>query len=151
MMTRRLAMLAWIGLVPACGLAIGYATRPGDWYAALAKPAFTPPGWLFAPAWTALYAMIGLAGWRAWKMAPRGRPMTLWWMQLGLNFLWSPVFFGARRIGLALLVIVPLLAAILGFIVAAWRRDPVAASLFVPYATWVAFAAVLNGSILALN
>ena len=77
--------------------------------------------------------------------------MTLWWTQLVLNFLWSPVFFGAHQIGLALAVILLLLAAILAFIATAWRQNRVAAWLFVPYAAWVAFASVLNGSIFALN
>ncbi len=62
--------------------------------------------------------------------------MTAWFIQLGLNFIWSPVFFGAHRIGLALAIIVALLAAILTFIVAAWPRDHVASWLFVPYAAW---------------
>jgi tryptophan-rich sensory protein len=75
----------------------------------------------------------------------------LWWAQLALNFLWSPVFFAAHRIGLALVVILLLLAAILAFIALSWRRDRVSAWLFVPYAAWVAFASVLNGAILFLN
>jgi tryptophan-rich sensory protein len=77
--------------------------------------------------------------------------MKLWWAQLVLNFLWSPVFFAAHRIGLALLVILLLLAAILTFPVMSWRQSRVAAWLFAPYAAWVAFAAVLNGSIWLLN
>ena len=77
--------------------------------------------------------------------------MKLWWTQLVLNFLWSPVFFGAHQIGLALVVILLLLAAILAFIATAWRQNRVAAWLFAPYAAWVAFASVLNGSIFTLN
>jgi tryptophan-rich sensory protein len=77
--------------------------------------------------------------------------MRLWWAQLVLNFAWSPVFFAAHQIGLALVVILLLLAAILAFIASAWRKDRPAAWLFVPYAAWVAFASALNGAILALN
>jgi tryptophan-rich sensory protein len=77
--------------------------------------------------------------------------MKLWWAQLALNFLWTPVYFGAHQIGLAFVVILPMLAAILAFIVSAWRLDRVAAGLFLPYAAWVAFASVLNGTIWALN
>jgi translocator protein len=77
--------------------------------------------------------------------------MRRWWAQLVLNFLWSPVFFSAHKIGLALAVIVLLLAIILGFIVTSWREDRVAARLYVPYSAWVAFAWILNASIFALN
>ena len=77
--------------------------------------------------------------------------MRLWWTQLTLNFLWSPVFFAAHQIGLALLVILLLLSAILAFIVISWRDDRLAAWLFAPYAAWVLFASVLNGAIWLLN
>jgi tryptophan-rich sensory protein len=77
--------------------------------------------------------------------------MRLWWAQLALNFLWSPVFFAAHRIGLALVVILLLLAAIPAFIVMVWRQDRVAALMFAPYAAWVAFASVLNGALWTLN
>jgi benzodiazapine receptor len=77
--------------------------------------------------------------------------MKLWWLQLALNFLWSPVFFGAEQVGLALAVILALLLTILAFIAMAWSRDRAAAALFVPYALWVAFASLLNASIWMLN
>jgi tryptophan-rich sensory protein len=77
--------------------------------------------------------------------------MRLWWGQLALNFLWSPVFFAAHQIGIALVIILLLLAAIFAFIATAWRLDRVAAWLFVPYAAWVAFASFLNASFFALN
>ena len=150
-MNQRIVMIVFVALVLGGGLAIGYVTRPGDWYEQLAKPAFTPPGWLFGPVWTALYILIGIAGSRVWRIDRRGRPMTLWWAQLGLNFLWSPVFFAAHQVGLALIVILLLLRAILGFIAVSWNRDRLAAWLFMPYAAWVAFASVLNASIFALN
>ena len=150
-MNHRLALPLFLVLVVGGGLAIGYVTAPGAWYAQLAKPAFTPPGRIFGPVWTVLYVLIAVAGWRVWRRDRGGWPMRLWWVQLGLNFLWSPVFFSAHRIGLALAVVLLLLGAILAFIFTAWARDRVAAWLFAPYAAWVAFAAVLNASIFALN
>jgi len=150
-MSNTLSLLLFLVLALGGGLAIGYVTAPGEWYAALAKPWFTPPGWLFAPVWTVLYALIAVTGWRTWRRAPAGRAMRFWWLQLGLNFLWSPAFFAARQIELALVVILLLLAAILGFMAAARRDDPLAPWLFAPYAAWVAFATALNGSIAGLN
>jgi translocator protein len=150
-MNHRLALIVFLVLVVGGGLAIGYLTAPGEWYARLAKPAFNPPGWVFGPVWTVLYVLIAVVGWRVWQRDRDGWPMKLWWTQLAANFLWSPVFFAAHQIGLALLVILLLLAAILAFVASAWRQDRVAAWLFVPYAAWVAFASVLNGSIWMLN
>ena len=143
-------LLAFIVLVVSGGLAIGYFTAPGEWYARLNKPFFTPPGWLFAPVWTLLYVIIAVAGWRCWEVGAR-KTMRLWWLQLFLNFLWPLVFFSAHQIQLAFVVIMLLLTAIVGFMASAWSRDRIAMLLFVPYAAWVAFAAVLNGHIVAAN
>jgi tryptophan-rich sensory protein len=150
-MNRRLSLPLFVLPVVVGGLAIGYVTPPGDWYAQLTKPAFNPPGWIFAPMWTVLYILVAVAGWLVWQRPPSGWPMMLWWAQLVLNFLWSPTFFAAHQIGLALVVVLLLLGVIIAFIVAAWQRDRMAAWLFVPYAAWVAFASVLNAAILALN
>jgi tryptophan-rich sensory protein len=138
-MNRWITLIGFFILTVGGGLAIGFLTAPGEWYGGLAKPAFNPPNWLFAPVWTVLYGLIAVAGWR------------IWWVQLGLNFLWSPTFFAAHRIGLALVVILLLLAAILAFIIMSWRQDRAAAWLFAPYAAWVAFASVLNAAIWLLN
>jgi tryptophan-rich sensory protein len=150
-MNRWFSLVGFLVLVLGGGLAIGYVTVPGEWYAGLAKPSFNPPGWIFGPVWTVLYVLIAVAGWRIFERGRTGWPMRLWWAQLVLNFLWSPAFFAAHRIGLALIVILLLLAAIFAFIVTAWRQDRVAAWLFFPYAAWVAFASLLNGSIWMLN
>ncbi|HUE45770.1 MAG TPA: TspO/MBR family protein [Aestuariivirgaceae bacterium] len=151
-MRRKWVLLAaFLVLVVGGGLAIGYLTAPGEWYAQLAKPAFNPPAWVFGPAWTTLYILIAVAGWRVWRRDRGGWAMTLWWVQLGLNFAWSPMFFSAHQIGLALVIVVALFAVILAFMAATWRRVPVAALLFAPYAAWVAFASVLNASIWSLN
>jgi tryptophan-rich sensory protein len=148
---RRLVLLLFLVLVVGGGLAIGFFTAPGAWYAGLAKPAFNPPNWVFAPVWTVLYILIAIAGWRVWRGHAGGWAMRLWWAQLVLNFLWSPVFFAAYRIDLALAIVLLLLAIILAFMAAAWRQDRMAAWLIAPYAAWVAFASALNAAIFALN
>jgi len=149
--TGRKPLMLFVAGVALAGMMLGYANRPDGWYAALSKPAFNPPNYLFAPVWLALYVCIGVAGARTWSAGPRSPAMAAWAAQMTLNFLWSPVFFGMHRIGLALGVIVALLTAIAAFIVVQWRADRPAALLFVPYAAWVAFATVLNGSIYRLN
>ena len=147
----RLSLMLFLALVVGGGLAMGYLTAPGEWYAQLVKPAFTPPGWIFGPVWAVLYVLVAVAGWRVWQRDRSGWPMKLWWTQLVLNFLWSPVFFSAHQIGIALIVILLLLGAILAFMFTSWARDRVAPWLFAPYAAWVAFASVLNASIFVLN
>ena len=136
-------------------LAIGFASAwlspPGEWYAALSKPSFNPPNWIFGPVWTTLYVLIAIAGWRVWHIAGASTARAFWWAQLGLNFLWSPVFFAAHMIGTALVVIVLLAAAIVGFIVASRRVDGLSALLFLPYLAWVAFATALNTALWLLN
>ena len=145
------SLAAFLVLVMGGGIVIGAVTAPGDWYAGLEKPAFNPPDWVFGPVWTLLYLCIAVAGWRVWHRAADSRAMALWFAQMGLNFLWSPVFFAAQRPGWAFLVILAMLLAILAFIAVTWQRDRPAALLFLPYAAWVGFAALLNGSIYALN
>lgn len=150
-MTRFIPLALFLAVTLGGGLLIGATNAPGPWYAALDKPPFNPPDWLFAPVWSVIYVLIAIAGWRIWRLrdAP-GKPggaMTAWWVQLGLNFLWSPVFFTLQAPGLALVIILALFAAVAAFIVLAWERDRPAALLFVPYEAWVAFATLLNASI----
>jgi benzodiazapine receptor len=133
------------------GSLIGIANTPGEWFDALNKPSFNPPGWLFSPVWTILYVLIAVAGWRVWVSRPGRGAMAVWWLQLGLNFLWSPVFFTLQSPGLALVVIFPLLLAIFTFISLTWSSDRTASVLFIPYAMWVSFASILNLSIFLLN
>lgn len=147
----RLVLLAFLIFVVFGGFAMGYLAPPGPWYEALPKPAFNPPNWVFGPVWTVLYVLIALAGWRVWRENAGGWPMRIWWVQLGLNYLWTPIFFGARRPDLAFGIILLLLGTILAFIALSWKRHRVSAWLFVPYAFWVAFASLLNGAILILN
>lgn len=150
-MNRWLSLSGFLLLVIGGGLMIGYVTAPGEWYARLAKPSFNPPGWIFGPVWTVLYVLIAVAGWRTFERDRRGWPMRLWWAQLALNFLWSPVFFATHRIGLGFAVILLLFAVILAFVAMTRRQDRVAAWLLAPYAAWVAFASVLNGAIWMSN
>ena len=130
------------------------ATSVGSWYPSLAKPPFNPPNWIFAPVWTALYFMMALAGWRVWRREGLRRArwaLSLYALQLALNLAWSILFFGLRLIGVALLEIVVLLLAILATTVVFWQRDRAAGLLFIPYAGWVGFAAVLNAALWQLN
>jgi tryptophan-rich sensory protein len=150
-MRARLVLVFFLLLVLGGGLALGWLTAPGEWYAALAKPSFNPPAWVFGPAWTTLYVLIAIAGWLVWQRDRGGLPMKLWWAQLVLNFAWTPVFFSLHQVGAALAVILALLVVILAFMASAWRLDRTAAYLFIPYAAWVAFASTLNGAIFVLN
>jgi translocator protein len=147
-MRRALVTVALLVVVLGGGLAIGAVTRPDGWYAALAKPPFNPPNWVFAPAWTLLYVTIAVAGARAYE---RVGGFFLWVAQLALNFAWTPAFFLLHRPTLALCLIAALLAVILVFIVTRWTADRISALLFAPYAAWVAFATLLNASIVVLN
>ncbi len=150
-MARYLPLVLFVLLVVGGGSLIGVNNVPGEWYENLNKPPFNPPNWIFGPVWTVLYIMIGIAGWRVWRLRRTGGAMTAWWVQLGLNFLWSPVFFTLQNIGLALVVVVGMLLSIIAFIVLAWRQDRAAALLFIPYLAWVSFATLLNASIFYLN
>lgn len=140
--------ILFIVAVLAGGLLIGVTFAPGEWYAALRKPFFTPPNEWFAPIWTTLYVLIAIAGARIWM---RRGPIVLWLMQMALNFAWTPVFFGAQQMGAGLAIIAALLLTILAFIIRAWKTDVIAALLFVPYAAWVATAMALNGALILLN
>ncbi|AJY45747.1 TspO/MBR family protein [Martelella endophytica] len=140
-----------IGTVIA-GLLVGYITLPGEWYAGLAKPPFNPPNWIFGPVWTVLYILIGRVGARAYfRRVEHPNLLNLWIALLILNLLWSPAFFGLHQMVLALAIIILLLLGIIAFIAIARKRDPVSAGLFVPYLIWVAFATLLNASLLYLN
>ena len=134
----------------------GWATAGsvGTWYAALEKPSFNPPDWVFAPVWSALYLMIAVAGWRAWRRGAGQAArlaLTAYAVQLALNLSWSFVFFGAQLIGAALAVIAALLAAILANAFLFWRIDRAAGALLLPYAAWVSFATLLNAALWRLN
>ena len=146
-----LTLALFIVVVLGVGIAIGFATPPGEWYRALEKPVFNPPNWLFGPVWTAIYILIAVAGWRIYCRAPKSQAMTMWFAQLALNWAWSPVFFGLEAIWPAFIVIVALWISIVAFIIRAKEIDGVATILFMPYLAWVSFALVLNLAIGILN
>ena len=145
------SLAGFVLLVLGGGTGIGTLAHPDAWYAGLAKPSFNPPNWLFAPVWSTLYILIAIAGWLVWSRDRAGAAMTLWWVQLVLNFLWSPAFFAFHSIGLALVIVALLLGVIWGFVFLEARRAPWAALLFVPYGLWVGFATVLNAALWMLN
>ncbi len=130
------------------------------WYAAIEKPAWNPPPWLFGPVWTFLYVTMGFSAWLVWRSG-RGRTVTVeqrsrtallvYAVQLGANAAWSPVFFGAKRIDLALAVIALLLVLIVATIRRFYQVRRLAGLLLVPYLTWVTFATILNATIWQLN
>jgi tryptophan-rich sensory protein len=124
------------------------------WYKRLRKPAFQPPGAVFAPVWTALYGLIAVSGWRVWNQPTgpaRSRALALWGLQLGLNSAWSFLFFGRRRPDASLLDIAALGPAIAAYALAARQVDRGAAWMMAPYLGWVAFATLLNEEIVRLN
>lgn len=118
-----ISAVAFVAIIMAISLGIGYLTAPGEWYENLNKPAFNPPSWVFGPVWTVLYVMIAIAGWRIWRTAPKSAAMPLWVAQMILNWLWSPAFFGAEAPALALAIILAMLVSIALFIAQAWRHD----------------------------
>jgi translocator protein len=126
----------------------------GGWYAALAKPAWTPPNWVFGPVWSLLYLAMAVAAWMVWRQVgfPRAASaLNLFAVQLVLNVCWSAIFFGAHRPGLAFVEILLLWLLILATMVAFRLLSRAAAWLMAPYLLWVAFAAALNLSIWRLN
>jgi translocator protein len=154
-----LVLLAFIALALAAG-ALGAIFSPAgsdvtaQWYAALAKPAWAPPNGWFAPVWIVLYVLMGTAAWLVWgERYHRGRQAALaaYSVQLLLNALWAPIFFGAKSIGGGLFVIVALWLTI------AWTLrefaivKPAAAGMMMPYLAWITVASSLNLSIWKLN
>jgi benzodiazapine receptor len=122
------------------------------WYPSLNKPAWNPPGWVFGPVWTTLYVLMAVAAWRAWRTGPASRPLVSgYFVQLVFNALWSVLFFALKRPAWALMDIVVLLGCLLWMQRGLWRVDRLAGMLWVPYVLWVAFATVLNATIVRLN
>ena len=147
------ALAGWIALT-FCAALTGFFIQPAGYYASLAKPSWSPPAWVFGPVWTALYLMMAVAAWLVWRQGgwrAQRAPLSLYLLQLALNALWTPVFFGLRSPGLALVVIVSLGAAIVLTGRAFRPVSRVASWLLVPYLVWVVFAAALNFSIWRLQ
>lgn len=130
------------------------STSVDTWYAALNKPSFNPPNWVFAPVWTVIYAMMAIAGWLVWQKSGL-KPLFLdpgyYGLQLVLNFGWSATFFGAHAIGPALVIINVLLLVVAFTTRDFYEVDKRAGLLFTPYLGWVTFATILNVQIWKLN
>ncbi|MGG7643432.1 tryptophan-rich sensory protein TspO [Rhodovulum sp. YNF3179] len=124
---------------------------PGAWYRDLRKPRWTPPNWLFPVAWSMLYLCMAAAGARVAVSADNALAMALWSLQIALNGLWTPVFFGLRRMRLGLGVLCALWLSVAATCAALWQVDWIAGVLFLPYLAWVSVAAALNFSVLRLN
>lgn len=150
-------LIASLIVTLAVGFGGSFFTRPEieGWYAALEKPWFNPPNWLFGPVWTTLYVMMGIALWLVWKsqaaIPVKRTAILLFAVQLLLNFFWSLIFFNLHQIGWALLEIVLLWIFILLSILWFAKIDKKAAWLLVPYISWVSFATILNFYIWKLN
>lgn len=150
-----LALIAFVGVAVAAG-ALGalfspaYSTRSAAWYASLAKPSWTPPDAWFGPLWTALYVAMGIAAWLVWgERYHRARlsAMFAFGVQLLLNALWAPLFFGTRNVGLGLLVNIALWSSVVWTVREFSTVRTPAAALMLPYLAWVSFAVALNASI----
>jgi tryptophan-rich sensory protein len=141
----------------AAGAIGGLATAKAipTWYRTLEKPAFNPPDWLFGPAWTTLYVLMGIAAFLVWSRglgAPGVRlALAVFLVQLVLNAVWSVLFFGLRSPLAGFVEIIVLWLAILASVVLFFRVSSAAGILLLPYIAWVTFAAVLNAAILTLN
>jgi translocator protein len=124
-----------------------------SWYQTINKPSFTPPSWVFGPAWTTLYLLMGIALFLIWKSNHPMKKTALWLfgIQLFLNGIWSPAFFGLESPILGLVVIVPLWIMIVVCIKVFFPINKAASYLMVPYLLWVSFATALNAAIWYLN
>lgn len=138
-------------VVGASGTPFTEAAMSG-WYDQLVKPGVNPPSWLFAPVWTTLYILMAIAAWRVWKRTGIKSPeMVAWFVQLALNALWTPLFFGAHLLLPALIEMCLMWLAIAATLVLFWRKDTIAGLLMLPYLAWVSFAFALNFEIWRLN
>ncbi len=135
----------------------GFFTTSGvqGWYATANKPSFNPPNWIFAPVWTTLYVLMGIALFLVWKAAGdkavKQTAIMLFAVQLAFNFFWSLIFFKLQQPGWALVEIAALWLSLLFTIIWFGKISATAAWLLVPYICWVSFASVLNYAIWKLN
>jgi benzodiazapine receptor len=134
----------------------GWVTAPAiaHWYAGLRQPPLSPPNWVFGPVWTVLYALMAVAAWLAWRTRVstcRSGGLRMWAVQLGVNLLWTVVFFGMHAKGFAVLDLVILMVAIVYTMRPFFTIKPLAGWLLVPYLAWTGFALYLNVGIAVLN
>jgi len=148
-----LALFGWLALCFAASATAVFVSTDG-WYAGLHKPSWNPPSWVFGPAWTVLYILMAVAAWLVWREGgwkTQGRVLAGFLMQWLLNALWTPLFFGLHRPGLAFAGIVALWLVLGATLWSFWRVRRLAGLLLVPYFAWVSFAAVLNFAIWQMN
>jgi tryptophan-rich sensory protein len=146
------ALAGWLAASFAAAAIGAMATRQApEFYAELARPDWAPPAWLFAPVWTALYALMGVAAWRVWRKVRLGSPLILFSTQLAVNALWSWLFFAWRMGAAAFADVVLLWVLIAATLVAFWRVDRLAGALLAPYLAWVSFAALLTYAVWRAN
>jgi tryptophan-rich sensory protein len=148
-----LALIGWLVL---CFAASGTAVfvSIGGWYSSLNKPSWNPPPWIFGPVWSLLYMMMAVAAWLVWRKGGwkrHGRTLGLFFLQWLLNALWTPIFFGMHRSGLAFAEIIMLWIVLAATLRLFWQVSKLAGVLLVPYLAWVSFAAALNFAIWRLN
>ncbi|WP_418318318.1 TspO/MBR family protein [Piscinibacter sakaiensis] len=150
-MSRRqqaIGLLGWLALVFVAAAIGGFASASaGEFYRALARPSWAPPGWLFGPVWSLLYLMMGIAAWLVWRrggFAATGSALTLFIVQLAVNALWTWLFFGWRVGAVAFGEVLLLWLLIVVTIVLFWRISRLAALLLLPYLAWVSFASALT-------
>ena len=155
---RQSAKLIISEIIPqAAGIIGALVTAPAisGWYRQLSKPSFNPPSWLFGPAWTILYLLMGVALFLVWRRGSQEQTaktaLMLFGLQLALNVVWSFIFFGLKSPGLAFAEILILWCAILATTVYFFRISRPAGILLAPYLLWVTFAGILNGAIWQLN
>lgn len=146
-----------IAIVMGLGFASGLSTANSitEWYSTLNKPFFSPPNWIFGPAWTILYILIGISIARIWHNGfnhpAQKSVITLFIIQMILNLIWSPVFFSMKLPVAAIIIIISLWLMIIAYIRKSKEIDKMASYLFIPYLLWVTFATMLNAGIIYLN
>lgn len=148
-----LALAGWIAIAFSASITAVFVSTEG-WYAALNKPTWNPPPWLFGPVWSTLYIAMGVSAWLVWRQggwSQQRHRLTLFLVQWLLNALWTPLFFGLHWIGVAVLEILVLWVAIVATIASFARVSQVAAALLVPYLAWVSFATFLTFTLWRLN
>eukprot|EP00879_Flechtneria_rotunda_P000728 GHRR01000848.1.p1 GENE.GHRR01000848.1~~GHRR01000848.1.p1 ORF type:complete len:224 (+),score=75.52 GHRR01000848.1:684-1355(+) len=149
-----LSLVGSIALPLGSGFAIGLGTRHdvNGWYKDTKRPKWTPPNWVFGPAWSLLYTSMGVASWLVWKQGKGiNTPLALYAAQLALNLAWTPLFFKSHKLDLALVDSVAMLGVASAATVKMAEVVPEAQYLMAPYLAWVTFATALNGEILRLN
>lgn len=148
------SLVAFVGGPLGVAQVISLAAAPHilGWYNRLNKPKWTPPKWLFGPAWGVMYTAQSYAGWKVLaKQGVRGRAPWLWGIQLALNFAWQPLFFNGHKLKWALGDILALDLAIAATALEFRKHDRNAAALLLPYLAWTTFATALNYKIMDMN